>query len=296
MRSVRKTPLVSIGIPFYGSAKELKRVLGCLSLQTYKHVELIISDNASPDPKIEPLMHSYCKEDYRLRYFRQPQNQGAVKNFAFVLRQAKGEFFMWAAADDYWNKNFIACCLEMLHKEETLSGAFCYFSNADLLGHEFRFFSLPAFGPRNFKTIFHVVYEHEFLGKANPIYSVFRRNKLLKAFHISPLTEETFSDVALVTTVQCLGGIRIIPQCLFRKTQPLIFPLKKNVAERAYINSSRIVTNGNYRAYVMRLLKIAVSCNALTPVFLALFCRGIGECVNFFKRCLTIKATKLFFK
>ena len=43
----------------------------------------------------------------RVRYVRQPRNRGALWNFNFVLDQARGRYFMWAAADDLWAPTFI---------------------------------------------------------------------------------------------------------------------------------------------------------------------------------------------
>ena len=37
------------------------------------------------------------KQDSRIRYIRQPRNIGAAPNHNFVLGQAKGELFKWAA-------------------------------------------------------------------------------------------------------------------------------------------------------------------------------------------------------
>ena len=56
-------------------------------------------------------MAEVTKRDQRVRYFRQPKNIGWHNNFKFVLGQATGEFFMWAADDDEWNRQFIERCL-----------------------------------------------------------------------------------------------------------------------------------------------------------------------------------------
>jgi hypothetical protein len=38
-----------------------------------------------------------------VRYVDHPVNRGAVWNFNYVLQQARGKYFMWAAHDDYWH-------------------------------------------------------------------------------------------------------------------------------------------------------------------------------------------------
>jgi len=46
--------------------------------------------------------------DPRIRLFRQATNIGGFANFEFVLAQAKGDYFMWAADDDGWEPDFIS--------------------------------------------------------------------------------------------------------------------------------------------------------------------------------------------
>lgn len=98
--------LVSIGLPVFNGAKSLQEVLDTLLNQTFRNFELIISDNASTD-ETEMICLDYAAKDDRIRFFRQSKNFGAVTNFTFVLEQAKGHYFMWAACDDIRSSNFI---------------------------------------------------------------------------------------------------------------------------------------------------------------------------------------------
>jgi len=106
-------PEVSIGLPVYNGELFLKKALDSLLKQTYFDFELIISDNNSTDltPQI---CKEYEKNDKRIRYIKQEKNIGAYPNFYFVLTQAKGKYFMWAAADDYWKPDFLSKNLEIL--------------------------------------------------------------------------------------------------------------------------------------------------------------------------------------
>jgi len=45
--------------------------------------------------------------DRRIRVFRQSKNIGAHANFGFTLQQARGQYFMWAATDDWWAPTFV---------------------------------------------------------------------------------------------------------------------------------------------------------------------------------------------
>lgn len=77
--------------------------------QTYEPIEIIISDNASVDPGVKTVVDEFLERDPKgvIRYYRQPENRGAAFNFKFVLDQAKGEYFMWNADDDFRSPDFI---------------------------------------------------------------------------------------------------------------------------------------------------------------------------------------------
>lgn len=100
------TPLVSIGLPVYNGEAMVGRAIESLLSQTLTDFELIISDNASSD-STELICRDYAARDSRIAYVRQPQNMGAARNFSFVLHAATGEYFMWAAADDFWYPEFV---------------------------------------------------------------------------------------------------------------------------------------------------------------------------------------------
>ena len=85
----------------------MRRALDCLLAQTHSNFELIISDNASTDSVTKAITEDYARRDSRIRLTRQPFNQGAVPNFIWVLHEAKGDYFMWAANDDFWSSNYV---------------------------------------------------------------------------------------------------------------------------------------------------------------------------------------------
>ena len=100
-------PLVSVGIPAYNRPEGLRTTLESITRQTYKNLEIIVSDNCSPDPNVEHIARDFQKLDNRIQYFRQTENTGAMSNFRFVLGKARGEYFMWAADDDFISEDFI---------------------------------------------------------------------------------------------------------------------------------------------------------------------------------------------
>jgi glycosyltransferase involved in cell wall biosynthesis len=95
-------PKVSIGLPVYNGELFLKTAIDSLLNQSYSNFELIISDNNSTD-STQRICQEYAKNDDRIRYIKQEKNIGPYPNFYFVLSQSKGKYFMWAAADDFWD-------------------------------------------------------------------------------------------------------------------------------------------------------------------------------------------------
>jgi glycosyltransferase involved in cell wall biosynthesis len=106
--------LVTVGIPTYNRPLGLEKTLQCILGQTYRNLEIIISDNCSTDKAVLPVLEKYARIDGRVKYFVQERNLSIVPNFQFLLNQAKGSYFMWAADDDNWDANFIEVCVEGL--------------------------------------------------------------------------------------------------------------------------------------------------------------------------------------
>ncbi|WP_159784585.1 glycosyltransferase [Sodalinema gerasimenkoae] len=108
MLKLNYKPLVSIGVPTFNRPDGLRRTLSHIFNQTYSNLEVIVSDNNSPGGNIDTIIRDFAISGKKIRYFRQKKNQGAVFNFEFVFKQATGQYFMWAADDDYFeSKNLI---------------------------------------------------------------------------------------------------------------------------------------------------------------------------------------------
>lgn len=125
-------PLVSIGMPLYNAESTIHNTLEAILNQTYTNLEIIISDNASTDKTAE-ICQRAAQQDHRIRLTRQDQNIGAAANFKFVLDNASGSFFMWAAADDVRSPDFIQVNLKHLLTTDCVASTSpdCFDSNQD---------------------------------------------------------------------------------------------------------------------------------------------------------------------
>jgi glycosyltransferase involved in cell wall biosynthesis len=99
----------------YNGGRLVERALDSLLAQDYRHIELIISDNCSVDAT-RAICARYAAKDLRIRFSSNAANIGAYANFLRVFSMARGDYFMWAAYDDYWYPTFVSALVEELEK------------------------------------------------------------------------------------------------------------------------------------------------------------------------------------
>ncbi len=117
-------PMVSVGVPTYNRPNGLRRTLECITTQSYRNLEIIVSDNASPGDETGAVVREFMSRDTRIKYIRQDRNIGVIPNFQYVLKMATGEYFMWAADDDEWDPVFIEFCQSNIGDSGSIMTAF----------------------------------------------------------------------------------------------------------------------------------------------------------------------------
>ena len=92
-------PKISVLIPCFRQARFLSEALDSVLRQDFHDLEVIASDDASPDHAYS-ILQDYAARDPRIRIFHQPSNLGMVANWNFCLRQARGEAVKLMGGDD----------------------------------------------------------------------------------------------------------------------------------------------------------------------------------------------------
>jgi glycosyltransferase involved in cell wall biosynthesis len=93
----------------------LKRCLDSCLEQTYPNLEIIVSDNASPDNTVD-VMKEYLK-DKRVKYFRQEKNICGEQWRKLLYEYATGEYGLFVPDDDYLiNKNHVSEAIALIRK------------------------------------------------------------------------------------------------------------------------------------------------------------------------------------
>ncbi len=166
-----------IGMPVYNGEQFIEKALDSLINQTFTDWELLIADNASTD-KTEIICRKYVAKDARICYARHDSNKGGLYNFKFVFYKSTGPYFMCAACDDVWDRHFIEKGMQFLENNRQFDAWFPTISNIDTFDSIIRtypsFERLTSTGNKA-KDVFSFLMEPEILGRANPIYSIFRK-------------------------------------------------------------------------------------------------------------------------
>ena len=74
--------LVSVIIPTYNRPEYLRKAIASAVRQTYRHIEIIVSDDCSPDNP-QAIIDEF--QDSRIRLRRNPQNLGIALNVTSCL-------------------------------------------------------------------------------------------------------------------------------------------------------------------------------------------------------------------
>ena len=206
--------LVSVGLPVYNGGKSIERALFSLLNQTYKNIEIIISDNGSSDTT-QDICTKFAFKASNIKYYRYEDNMGARWNFSNVLNLSSGKFFMFAAHDDYWDETYIRSCYKQLNNNPNLvlcfTGAIRTFIDQ---GNKQVFTSEEAIISKSTDSSFHRFFRYiSHQNTAIPIYGLMRKDVFNMIDHSSVYLG---IDRGWLAQLAILGEFGYVPE-------PLIF-------------------------------------------------------------------------
>lgn len=177
--NLQRSSMITIGLPVFNGEKTIRTALDSIISQAFSDFEVIISDNASTDETAR-ICQEYVQHDRRIKYLKQSSNIGAFANFEFLVNKAMSPYFVWLAADDYWEPNFLTDNIAAL---ETDSSAVASISKVAFI-NETGSFSRESQGTYSLNN---GVYKNlwKYLSKPSDnsrFYSVFRTSVIQKAF------------------------------------------------------------------------------------------------------------------
>jgi glycosyltransferase involved in cell wall biosynthesis len=246
MNKFGKSPLVSVGIPTYNRPDGLVRTLESITHQSYKNLEIIISDNCSPGTETINVVKQYIRQDNRIKYYNQSENRGSFYNFEFVLEKANGDYFMWAADDDEWDLMYIYECMKYSSKYYAVTSYF-HVNNRSLNTIEYPF--IPQIGTK--KSVY--LNSKLFINNMCPnlFYAVYNTKYLKEIYSEKPFD---WLDCYYVLKLILINQLFIIPQYLYIvgiDTDEYITKPSQKRDDQLFryspiiIKSSRIIINSN---------------------------------------------------
>lgn len=246
MMKKKNKPLVSIGLPAYNGEHFITDAIESLLHQTYKNFELIISDDASTD-NTQKICKAYAQKDIRIRYIRQKKNLGFVYNFNYVLKQAKGEFFMWAGQDDFWHSAYIERLVQLYAKYPdavlAMSGYANVFNNkkypypnAAFNNEASHFYSV-----RHFIATYNLSYFYGLHKTANI--------KKIKGYYKDSRPIFKSSDYITILNTLLKGKMVFIPNILFYKRDTGLYFQKFSVLKNLSFNKKVVKTIFRYLCF-----------------------------------------------
>jgi glycosyltransferase involved in cell wall biosynthesis len=112
-------PTLTVGVPVYNMGTYLEAAVESVLAQSFRDLELIISDNASTDDT-EAVGRALAARDPRVTYRRNTENVGLSANNNLLVPLARGRLFKWAPADDVLRPGYLERCVEAIDADPSV--------------------------------------------------------------------------------------------------------------------------------------------------------------------------------
>ncbi len=250
---------VFIGLACFNRPEGLQHTISCMQAQTHDNWRMLISDNASDDPRVGEISRAAATADPRISYHRQEKNIGPAANFRFVAERADCPLFMWASDDDIWEPDYIKTLAGLLDGRPDCAMAFASIDNINCDGVSYR--QYPGFsrfnsGDSRFDDARKFLAESEIMGKANLIYGLFRTDVVQSSI-------ESFWDIA---DLEARGGdvvflFGFIARHAIAGSDEVLLHKRINTAQKTfnlqYPEQAYFVPLGRYFSYARRHIAVA---------------------------------------
>lgn len=219
-------PKITIGLPVYNGEKTICKTLDSISKQTFSDFKLIISDNNSIDDTMK-ICKEYNEKNSNVIYYRQKENMGGLENFKFVLNHVDSEYFVWLAADDWWEPTFLEKNLAILESNKEYVASISkidYYDveqNIDFSKNKNRlkikkFYSYKDYS--KFKSLSERIFFYLRLNRAENIYAIFRTSILKKCINNCFRKPSVAMDLKILLFIQRYGEINLLNEILMHRS------------------------------------------------------------------------------
>jgi glycosyltransferase involved in cell wall biosynthesis/SAM-dependent methyltransferase len=205
-------PRVTIGLPVHNGAQTIRRTLESILSQSYRAFDLVISENCSTD-ETPNIIKEYSGKFDRLTVKWLREKKSVIDNFYSLLDYCSSEYFVWIAADDWWEPEFLGQCVERLDSDDNIQLVFTH--------HRVYYHFLDRYSTRgSYSPSMSGDREFNFLSRIFDMapcafYGVYRTPTAKAVARLVP-TGFDFSDVVVTAAVALRGKIAIVERDLFR--------------------------------------------------------------------------------
>ncbi|MDB5202065.1 MAG: hypothetical protein JWQ27_1474 [Ferruginibacter sp.] len=200
--------LVSVAMATYNGAAYLAEQLETILSQTYKNLELIITDDCSADQTIS-LLKDWQQRDSRIKLFFNEANQGVTKTFEHSFQHCRGEFIAIADQDDIWELDKIALLINEIGDADAV------YSDSALVDKEGRSMN------KTFKSMMNLQSYYSgapfLMGNCVPGHTILMRADFVRK--ISPFPAEIMFDRWISFCAAASNGIRFLDRALVKYRQ-----------------------------------------------------------------------------
>lgn len=119
------TPVISIIIPAFNTAKYLDKCVGSVCGQTFRDIEIIIINDGSTDDT-PVICNKWAEKDERIKVFHTPNN-GVAEARNIGLKNAQGQFIGFVDADDWIEADMFEVLYNSIqkhHSDISICGAY----------------------------------------------------------------------------------------------------------------------------------------------------------------------------
>jgi glycosyltransferase involved in cell wall biosynthesis len=231
----RSQPPLSIGLPLRNGERYLPAAVESILGQTYVDFELIIADNASND-RSEEICREFATQDRRVRYIRHTADIGLAANHNFVVTQARGELFRWAAHDDVLAATCLERCVDLFAASG--AGVAIAFPRTRVIGpdgaHLWDWNGQGSVDQDRPSERLRALLEHPngHLQILSSMYGVSRRGLLRQTRLLQPFYR---SDLVLIVELALRGNLIEVPEFLY---------LRRNHSEQHGLGRTQVVQGG----------------------------------------------------
>lgn len=202
------TPLVSVAMATYNGEKYIAEQLQSITHQSYKNIEIVITDDASSDNTIA-VIQQFQQQYPFIKLFTNPVNSGVTKTFQHSFTNCAGDFIAIADQDDIWALDKIETLINTIGNEDAV------YSNSELVNKT----GAPL--GQLFSSLMHLQSYYSgapfLMGNCIPGHTIIMRAAFLK--NILPLPQEIMFDRWISFCAAANNGIKYIDRPMVKYRQ-----------------------------------------------------------------------------